>query len=195
MFFKNVSHAKCGTITPMTTPEYNSMKPFKKTEESSPLAQEILSLSNEDILDFLEEDGALVHGGSLTPDDYSAVRARAVYLEKSTARPASINTLITCAYVDRMQTIGHLGDEQIKQMPDKVLKEILYVATGMRPTDEEISMLRSSPLAISKWGQERIATKIPETYVTVNGGDNRVIGTAHTQEEAMRKGREEQGLA
>jgi len=157
------------------------------------VAEEIQGYDNEDILEILKKAGLAKSGDAITADDYEATKNRAIVLATRNENPASIEVFLRNAFFDRMRHTERFGDEQVKNIPDETLKSIIYVDTGNKPTDEELKMLRESPLSFEQWEQERFEAKkkISDFNVAVDEGN--VIAQGETSEEAIRHARDERG--
>ena len=156
--------------------------------------EEIRDYDNVAIRAMLEGAGIVQQGDVITLDDYEATRSRAAVLAKESKNPASTEALLFAAFTDRMKLIKRLGDEAIKNIPNEALRSIMYVDTGYKPSDEELEMLRRSPLGLKEWEMERAASKERgrEFDVAVDEKDA-VVARGISPEEAMRRARDERG--
>lgn len=157
----------------------------------SPAVEEINELGNAELRDMLAGEGVVKQGDIITPEDFDAVRNRATYLAGNASIPVSSKSLILGAYVDRMEHMGKIGDEQLKEMPDEAIQAVSYVRNSYRLSDAEINMLRNSDVPFSEWIKERILVKdgVKDGYVAVDKSEN-VVAVGETSEEALRHARE-----
>lgn len=156
--------------------------------------EEIRDYDNAAIRAMLERAGVAQQGDVITLDDYEATRSRAAVLAKESKNPASAEALLFAAFTDRMKLVERLGDEAIKNIPNEALRSIVYVDTGYKPSDEELKMLRGSPLGFKEWEKERAASKkgSREFDVAVDE-EGSVVARGISPEDAMRHARDERG--
>lgn len=156
--------------------------------------EEIRDYDNAAIRAMLEQAGVVQHGDVITLDDYEATRSRAAMLAKESKNPASTEALLFAAFTDRMKLVERLGDEAIKNIPNEALRSIVYVDTGYKPSDEELEMLRRSPLSFKEWERGRASSKEEsrEFDVAVNE-EGAVVARGISPEDAMRHARDERG--
>jgi len=155
------------------------------------VVEEINEFGNAEVRDMLAGEGVVKQGDIITPEDFDAVRNRATYLAGNASTPVSSKSLILGAYVDRMEHIGKIGDEQLKEMSDEAIQAVSYVRNGYRLTDAEINMLRKSDVPFSEWIKVRILVKegVKDGYVAVDKSEN-VVAVGETSEEALRHAQE-----
>ncbi len=166
------------------------------TPEGRPVAfinkeaiEDIQDYDNVAIREMLEHASMLKTGDVVAAEDYEATKTRALLLARESKSPASAEAFLVAAFTDRMKLIEKLGDEGIKNISNDALRSLMYVDTGYKATDEELEMLRKSPLSFDKWVQERTAAKqeiAGEFDVAVNAEE--VIARGASPKEAARKG-------
>lgn len=151
------------------------------------VAEEINELGNVELRDMLTSEGVVKQGEIITPEDFDAVRNRATYLAANADIPVSSKSLILGAYVDRMEHIGKIGDEQLKEMSDEAIQAVSYVRNKYRLSDEEIKLLRDSTVPFGEWVSKRILVKeeMEDRFVAVDKSEN-VVAIGETSEEALR---------
>lgn len=155
---------------------------------------EIQEWENKDIRDLLAENGLAEDGFVITPEDYEATKDRAEVLAQTIKVPASLEALILTAFVDRMRNAERIGDDVLKRMPDEALRSVIYVDTGLKPSDEELQQLRATPLSFQEWERGRVIARegVPtDVHVAVNKEDS-VVGRGESPEEALRRAKEEE---
>lgn len=164
--------------------------------KGNPAVEEIRDYENNDIREILTSSGIVSDGDAITPEDYQAIRTRAeVLASNADEKKVSISAkaLLLGAYADRMKNIGRLAEEDIKNMPYDVVRAIMYARTAKyKPSDEEIDLLRNSPLAVNnEWGDQREKSKmgVADYNVAVDKNET-VVGSGGTPEEAVRSAQE-----
>lgn len=170
----------------------NRLETFEAPKAKVNMAvEEINELGNAELRDMLTGEGVVKQGEIITPEDFDAVRNRATYLAGNADIPVSSKSLILGAYVDRMEHIGKIGDEQLKAMSDEAIQSVYYVRNGYRLTDQEINMLRSSDVPFSEWISKRVSVKegVKDGYVAIDKSEN-VVAVGETSEEALRHAQE-----
>ncbi len=156
--------------------------------------EEIRDYDNVAIRAMLEGAGIVQQGDVITIDDYEATRSRAAVLAKESKNLASAEALLFAAFTDRMKLVERLGDEAIKNIPNETLRSIMYVDTGYKPSDEELEMLRRSPLGLKEWERERAASKEgSREFDVVVDEEGAVVARGISPKEAMRHARDERG--
>lgn len=156
--------------------------------------EEIRNYDNVAIRAMLERAGVVQQGDVITLDDYEATRSRAAMLAKESKNPASTEAFFFAAFTDRMKLVERLGDEAIKNIPNEALRSIVYVDTGYKPSDEELEMLRRSPLGLEQWVQGRtVAQEKTGEFDVAADAEGVVISRAGSPQEAMRRARDERG--
>lgn len=151
--------------------------------------EDIQDYDNTAIREMLEQAGMIQTGDLVTADDYEATKNRALFLAKESKSPTSAEALLMAAFADRIKLTEKLGDEGIKNISNDALRNLMYVDTGYKATDEDLDMLRKSPLSFDKWVQERAAAKqkaAGEFDVAVN--EEEVIARGTSSREAARRG-------
>jgi len=156
--------------------------------------EDIRDYANPAIRTMLEEAEIVKPGDAITPEDYESTKSHATILARENNFPASAEALLQAAFVHRKMLVEGLGDEAIKNLPDGALRNVIYVESGHKMTDEEIGMYRMSPLGFEDWLRERAAAKgeTGEAYAAVNEKDD-VVAQAQSPEEAMRRAQDENG--
>lgn len=155
------------------------------------VVEEIQDYDNITIREMLEKGGLAEQGDVITVDDYEATRKRAAVLAQESKNPVSAKTLLLAAFVDRMRVVRQVGDEEIKKIPNEALRSIVYVDSGYNPSDEELEMLRRSPLGLKEWEGGRMATKEGNKEFNVAVDEDTVVARGSSPEEAMRRVRDE----
>lgn len=165
--------------------------------KGNPAVEEIRDYENNDIREILTSSGIVSDGDAITPEDYQAMRARAEVLasraEEKNA-PISAKALLLGAYADRMKNIGRLTEKAIKEMPNDIIRAIMYARTGgYKPSDEEIELIRNSPFDVGgEWVDEREKSKMGVADYNVAVDENEtVVGAGRTPDEAVRSAQEE----
>ena len=155
--------------------------------QENPAIEEVNELGNAEIRDMLASGNVVNEGDIITPEDFDAVRNRAAYLAANADTPVSTKSIILGAYVDRMEHIGKIADEQLKAMSDEAIQSVYYVRNGYRLTDAEINMVRESNVPFSEWIKERASAKngVKDVYVAVDKTEN-VIASGETPEDALK---------
>lgn len=158
--------------------------------KQNPVIEELQDYDNASLREMLEAAEIIKPGDLVTSEDFDAVKSRALVLAKESQVPVSAEALIYAAFTDRMKLIEKLGDAAIKGMSDEALRGMLYVSTQEMPTDEELTLLRNSPLSVEEWIRERASLKGKNADFAVAVEDDAVIARGSSSEEALRKGQD-----
>ena len=168
----------------------NTHEGMSRASVSEGIAEEIQDFDNLALRGMFEKAGLVAPGDEISANDYEATRSRAVVLAKESGTTVSPESLLIAAFVDRMRLVGQLGDAVIKQIPDEALRSIVFVDTGYRPTDEELALLRQSPLSLEQWEQGRTAAKGSVNAFDVAVDGDSVVAHGASPEDALRRGQE-----
>lgn len=158
------------------------------------MIEDIQDYDNLALRAMFEKEGMVQIGYVITPDDYEATKTRAQVLAEGIKGRVSVETLLLTAFADRMRTLSKIGDEAIKALPDEVLRNLLSIDTGYTPTDDELKLLRGSPLGLKEWEKERLEVKgkIQDFDVAVDDKDD-VIAAGASPRKAVRRAQDDVG--
>lgn len=156
--------------------------------------EDIRDYANPAIRTMLEEAGAVIPGDPITPEDYEATKSRAMVLAREKNIPASAETLLLKAFIERKEHVKGTGEEIRQRLTDEAMRKYVYADTDERLTDEEIAMYRKSDLEPGEWIRERNAATegAGGGYAVANEKDD-VVAQAQSPEEAMRRAQDESG--
>lgn len=151
--------------------------------------EEINDYENTEIHQMLEEAGMAKGGYEITADDYEATKTRAVVLAKEANEPISAQSLLLGAFADRMIHTGKIGEQELKSMSDDAIRSIMYAREGYLLDDEELGMVRSSPLPLKEWSKEResIKEQLRGGFDVAVDGTETVVASGDTPKEALRE--------
>lgn len=154
---------------------------------------EIKDYQNTDILEMLMEANAIEDESNVTESDLEAIKARAMVLAETNTLPAK--TLFVMSYKDRMEYLGNIVDERLKQLPDEVIQGMVLAQTGNRLSSEEIELLRTTQLPFNQWINERVLAKekMSDIHVAIDENDM-VSGLGETSSEALHHAQEDRGI-
>ena len=167
----------------------NSLENFTGNAQRKPVVDEINDYDGSDIREILTGAGVVIGGDEITADDYESIKKRARVLADEINVPISANALLLGAYADRMENLGRATDNDFKDMPNDVVRSIMYARTGYSPNDVEIELIRTSNFPINKeWVDEREQSKkgVSDYSVAVDEKAT-VVGSGGTPEEAVRQ--------
>lgn len=121
--------------------------------------EDLNDFDNGEIRRILLESEFVQEGDIITPEDYEVIKSRSEVLLSQSEQPISAKAAIMAAYVDRMELVGKIGFENLKNLPVESLQAILYVETKDMYTEEELTLFKESPLALDEWVKGRSEAK------------------------------------
>ena len=168
----------------------NSLEGFNpKVAQRNPVIEEINDYENAEIREILVGASVVMDGDEITEADYQAIKTRAEFLaNKAGETPISAKALLLCAYADRMEHLGKITEDDLKKLPSEAVRAIMYARTGYDLNDEEIELVRNSPLSLGEeYAEQRKSSRkgVADFDVAVNKTGS-VVASCETPEEALR---------
>lgn len=154
---------------------------------------DISFLTNPEIENILDDAGLIVEDIEISPNDFEAIKNRAIFLNKDLAN-AQPDSLIIKAFVDRMENEKKLTPKTIEQIPNDTLRKVLVMSgyTSLL-VDEEIEMFKKSGQTVDEWIKARKEAKgnVKDFHVAVDEKTGDVVSSGDTNIEALRKASEQ----
>lgn len=154
---------------------------------------DISFLTNPEIENILDDAGLIVEDVEISPNDFDAIKNRAIFLNKELTN-AQTESLIIKAFVDRMENEKKLTSKIIEQIPNDTLRKVLVMSgyTSLL-ADEEIEMFKKSGQTTHDWVKARKEAKnaVRDFHVAVDEKTSDVISSGDTNIEALRKANEQ----
>ncbi|MEK7567614.1 MAG: hypothetical protein AAB513_01685 [Patescibacteria group bacterium] len=121
--------------------------------------EEIKDFDNQALRALFEEEGLVNAGEVIKPEDFEAIKTRALILEQDSDKPLSAKASLIRAYVDRMQFVNKFDTARLKEISNSALHAIIYMKTGDQFSDQELELFCSSPMSLDEWIDGRLKAR------------------------------------